>query len=86
MNNSEALSQLVRAIRHLEAAQEIFEDLQIEAYTPDFEVKAGWEPISELDGILQDFRYHRLQRILRFVHKWQATGKKPAGDPYFDIY
>jgi len=86
MTQQEALTRLVKAIRHLEAAEEIFEDLQLEAYTPDFEVKDGWEAISTLDGILQDFRYHRLQRVLRFVHRWQTTGKKPSGDPYFDVY
>ena len=86
MTKDEATAQLERAIRFLERADEIFEDIQLEAYDKDYEIKSGWEAISTVDGILQDFRYQRLQKVLRFVKRWSDTGVKPKSDPYFDVY
>lgn len=86
MTKKEAIRQLDRALRLIAEADEILEEIQIDAYDRDYEIIDGWEAISTIDGILQDFRFHRLQKVLAFVKRWAETGNKPKTDPYFDVY
>ena len=86
MTKDEAIRKLEKAIAHLEKADELFEDIALESYDEEYEVKPGWEGLSVIDGVLQELQYGRLQKVLGACRRWAISGNEPLGSIFHAGY